>query len=70
MGFPSDHTHRDLLGASDALLIALIDHPAVEGREAGGAMTQKECVEVTETLGLSKPMTWALHLSFSLLMGL
>ena len=63
MGFPSEYIHHDLLSASDALLIALIDHPAPEGRESGGAMTQKECVEVTETRGQSKSMTWALHLS-------
>lgn len=68
MGFPTDCTHCDLLGESDALLIAVTGPPAPEGREAGGY--DIECVEVIETPGQSKPMMWALHLSFSLLVGL
>lgn len=68
VGFPPDCTHCDLLGKLDALLIAVTGPPAPEGREAGGY--DIECVEVIETPGQSKPMTWALHFSFSLLVGL
>lgn len=41
MGLLADNTHCDLPGASDALLIALNDSTAPEGRAAGEAVTGK-----------------------------
>lgn len=50
-----DNTPRDLPSASDALLIALNDGTAPEGRAVGEAVTGEESRESSkETLGLSR----------------
>ena len=55
MGLLSDNAPRDLPGASDAMLIALNDGTAPEGRAVGEAVTGEESRDSSkETLGLSR----------------
>lgn len=54
-GLLSDNAPRDLPGASDALLIALNDGTALEGRAVGEAVTGEESRDSSkETLDLSR----------------